>query len=98
MALLLAILGVLASSHLLQASNFYLVLFKVARHLSSLCGVNIVISPGRSGYQDVFTLSNVFNAQYAEDRAENTEPRSLRLQVPILSAASRTSTALVNCP
>ena len=44
------------------------------------------------------TLSSVFNAQYADERAEKTDPRSLRLQVPILRAASKTSTALVNWP
>jgi len=39
------------------------------------------------------TLSRELSAQYADDSAENTEPRSLRLQVPILRAASSTMTA-----
>lgn len=39
------------------------------------------------------TLSNELSAQYAEDKAENTEPLSFKLHEPIRSAASRTTTA-----
>ncbi len=46
----------------------------------------------------MLTLSKEFNAQYADDRAENTDPRNLRLHVPILSADSSTITATVYCP
>ncbi len=41
----------------------------------------------------LLTLSKLLMAQYAEESAEKTDPLSLRLQVPILSAASSTSTA-----
>lgn len=44
------------------------------------------------------TLSSLLSAQYADDRAENTEPRSLRLHVPIRSADSNTTTAAAYCP
>ena len=45
-----------------------------------------------------FTLSKEFNAQYAEDKAENTDPLSFKLHVPIFSALSNTSTAFPYFP
>ena len=40
-----------------------------------------------------YTLSRLFSAQYADERAEKTDPLSLREQVPIFRADSRTFTA-----
>ena len=40
------------------------------------------------------TLSREFNAQYADDNAEKTDPLNFRLHVPIFNALSSTSTAL----
>ena len=45
-----------------------------------------------------FTLSSEFNAQYAEDNAEKTDPLNFRLHVPIFNALSSTSTALAYRP
>ena len=44
-------------------------------------------------YDDNATLSKLLRAQYAEERAEKTDPRSFKLQVPIFKADSSTITA-----
>lgn len=41
----------------------------------------------------MYTFSREFRAQYADESAENTDPFSFKLPVPIFKALSRTATA-----